>query len=137
MERLVHEYAYMGRPVARVIETSMPGRKKYREFTTDLEETDLREILREMPVEDKVHMKARAYGLHLALELFDVYEEDYLTDEDLAIHVLTSGFHNLTELSKDKRARQLVKDRGLERKLFSEDAILEEFPEIREEMGSI
>jgi hypothetical protein len=141
-EKVIREYVYMGRSIGKVVENTpnsvqrVYGGKKHIEFSTELDETELREILQEMPVDDKIHMKNRAYGLHLALGLFGVHEEDYLTDEDLAIYVLTKGFNGLTELNhKDKRAWHLVKDRGLEGKLFPADAILEDFPEIKAQVN--
>lgn len=151
-ERIIHEYEYNGRNIGRIIEYTRESflgtrtnprtggeeivreKGKSRGFQCDLSEGELREILEEMPIGDKIHMKSRVYGLYAALGLFGVEDDrEYITDEELGMYVRERGFNTLTELNHgDHRAWHMVKSRGLEKVFFPADAVLEEFQEIKE-----
>ena len=116
MRKTVKKHEYMGKQIGRTIVregTSFGERYRETSFETDLSESELGDLLNEMPITDKIHVKTRVPELYAALKAFRIDEEDYLIDSDLAIYVLERGFKNLSELNRgDKRVWDLIRSRG-------------------------
>lgn len=95
--------------------------KRYREFETNMGEFDAVELVRELSPREKIHMKTSAYPVFRLLQHFRINPDDYVEDADIAIYVANERYRNLSDLSHgDHRAYELVKQRGLEKKLFPE-----------------
>ncbi len=122
MNKKIRDYEYKGRVVGAIWEKIDPEtRFRIRYFVPELEEFEAIDLVREMDLEDKIHMKHNAYGVFRLLEYYRMNPDDYVEDEDIVIYVADNGYKTLTELNhKDIRAWQLVHQRGLEGKLFPE-----------------
>ena len=89
--------------------------------TSYLTEFGLQDLLREMPVSDKIHIKTRAPDVLRLVKAFCIPEETYLTDEDLAIYCAIQGYRNQSELNRgDHHAWELIRNRrNLINEIFS------------------
>ena len=89
-----------------------------REFRPSIDEFAAIDLVREMPLADKIHMRHNAYAVHRLLESYGINPDDYVDNEDIMLHIAEQGINNLTKLNhNDKRAWKLVKQRGLEDEL--------------------
>ena len=92
-----------------------------------LTECGLQDLLEEMLIRDKIHMKRQAPDVLKLVQEYAIPERSYLSNEDLAIYCALQGYRNPTELhNKDYHAWELIKDRkGLMDRIFSavEDTI--------------
>ena len=134
-QKIIREYTYMGRKLGITAEYSFSGKKeRVRIFEPEdsLSKFDIMELLEKMPLYDKIHMKSKVPALYRILQERGIDEKSYLSDEDLALYVLYRGFKNLTEIDRSEhKAMSIIRKRGLEKKLFSTDAMLKEFSDIK------
>ena len=113
--RIIKTFEYQGTHLGELVDYGTS-----REFVPKLGEFEAIDLVQEMPARDKIHMRHTAYAVFRLLEHYAITPEDYIDDEDIAIHVADLGVHNLTDLNhKDYRAWELVQQRGLSDKLFS------------------
>lgn len=126
-DRKIREHHYAGRHVGDTLVSGNDGR---RYFESSLLEIELFDLVRDMPIRDRIHMKSSAYGVFQALSYLGHDPEDCVSDEDLGIYVLGLGCKNLSQLNrKDKAAWRLIKKRELAEEIFSDKGHIEDITE--------
>jgi hypothetical protein len=90
-------------------------------FLPNVDEFTAIEIARRLSPREKVHMKSDVLGVYKLLKHYGIDPDDFIDDEDIGIYVAERGYKTLSELSYgDHRARELVKERGLEKEIFQD-----------------
>jgi hypothetical protein len=89
-------------------------------FTPFVTESELHDILNDMPLRDKVHLGRYARGVEVLMDHYELRIDDQISDEDILIFASDRGYSSLTELGQgDKKLWGMVKERNLEDRLFS------------------
>lgn len=126
-QTVVTEYEHKGLKLGEMVETrtkqlDLDGRYRTyaeREFVPLVTDVDASVLAEDLSPSERLHMRTKAPGLYGFLGQLGVDPSLYISDEDIVIHVADSGYNNLTELNRgDKRAWELVRERGLVSKLF-------------------
>ncbi|PIN88156.1 hypothetical protein COV12_00015 [Candidatus Woesearchaeota archaeon CG10_big_fil_rev_8_21_14_0_10_32_24] len=118
MEKILAQYSYQGREIGKLVQYNDLGDKELR---TDLTLSDAEQLLWDMPVVDKMHIQKRAYGVLKLAEHHRLNPIEYIDNAEVMDYVLENGYKNLNELNRgDRRAWELVRERGLVAKLFPE-----------------
>ena len=99
-----------------------------------LNDLGLQDLLGNMPVRDKIHIKANAPDVLRLVNDLDIPEDAYLSNEELAIYCADRGYRNLTELyHRDHRAWKIIRNReGLTKEIF--DSVDEKLRDKRKSM---
>ncbi len=114
-EKIIRTYEFDGEELGRLV--YLEGGQ--REFRTDFTESEAIDLVGRLPPEVKVHMKSDAYAVYRLLQSFGINPDNYVDNEDVLIYVAGRGYRTLGALNRnDRRVRELVKRRGLERELL-------------------
>jgi len=115
-DRIVKTIIYEGREIGRIC----TNRWEERTVEADLSETELIDLVQNLDPTERIHLRSRAFPLYFLMTAYELDPKDFVTDDDIAISVLDGGYRNKTDLwRRDPALRKLVKERGLEDKLFS------------------
>jgi hypothetical protein len=118
MKKIIAKYKYAGKDIGKYVQYNHLGD---RELQTDISEFEAEDLLANMPIEDKIHIRTKALGVLRLAEHYGLNPNDYLSDTDLVTYVVDNGYKSLTDLNRsDRNAWALVRTRGLEIKLFPE-----------------
>ena len=114
---LIEEDSFRYNPV-----TGNNNKIRVRRLETELSEFAVIDMVEDLTPAERVHLKIDAYPLFRLLEHYEINPDDYVSDEDVLIHIANRRYKSLTELNRqDHRAWELVKQRGLGKQLFIEN----------------
>ena len=132
IERVIKTYEFEGETLGKIYEVPYYGspakpfgkvivkRVKEFRFEPEINEFSIIDLLQDLSPSERMHLKTSANTIYQLFKHININPNTYLSDEDIMIHVADRGYKNLTELNRqDHKAWKLVKERGLEERLFS------------------
>jgi len=101
-----------------------PHRGSYTDYHILVKEMELEEIVRNMPLEVRAHMMAKAYPIYKALEVMGRSPSDYIDDEEILVFIMEKGIRDAVHLRKKEIGLwQAARERGSLDDIFAKIAL--------------